>query len=368
MKSYWKILFLCLFVLSVVILWSRKPCREPEVSPVAQAKSLQDSFVEVAEKCSDAVVVITTGRRVASRNHNHAYNQLYNYFNYGKVPEEQTVSTGLGSGFFVSNDGYILTNYHIVRNQDVFTVKLKDERSYNAELVGSDPLSDLAVLKINSPDKFSYLEFADSDRIQVGHWAIAIGAPFSLAHTVTVGIVSHKQRAMGMNVYENFIQTDASINQGNSGGPLLDLNGKVIGVNDFILSSGRGGNIGLSFAIASNLARKVCESLIKDGRVIRPWLGVSLGEITPEQRAQLKIRSGVVVAGVVSGGPAHSSGIDAGDIILSLGDREVFSSRDIQSVVFESNIGENLKLKVFRNNKVSELEIKLEKMPESSWR
>ncbi len=373
MKLYWKIVIVILAALVCVTFWvkplsqSRTTSRNVVSTVTAKAESLQDVFASVAERCSPAVVVITTGRKLAARNYNQAYNQLYNYFNYGKVPQEQTVPTGIGSGFFVSADGYILTNYHIVRGQDVFTVKLKDEHKYEAELVGSDPLSDLAVLKVNASKEFPYLAFADSEKVKVGHWAIAIGAPFSLAHTVTVGIVSHKRRAMGMNVYENFIQTDASINQGNSGGPLLDLNGNVIGVNDFILSSS-GGNIGLSFSIAGNLARRVCRKLIRDGKVIRPWLGVSMGMLSEKQKEQLNIEHGVIIAGVIDGGPALTAGVVAGDVILEVDGKEISTPNDVMLAVFSRNPGEVIKLKLQRNGDMRELEVKAGTMPDVTLR
>lgn len=370
MKLYWKIVIVILAVLVCVSFFIKTYQLEPVAaqrvavsSGSTKAESLQNEFASVAERCSPAVVVIRTGRKLAARNYNQAYNQLYNYFNYGKVPEEQTVPTGIGSGFFVSADGYILTNYHIVRGQDVFTVKLEDEHEYNAELVGSDPLSDLAVLKVNAARQFPFLTFADSEKVKVGHWAIAIGAPFNLAHTVTVGIVSHKRRAMGMNVYENFIQTDASINQGNSGGPLLDLSGKVIGVNDFILSSS-GGNIGLSFSIAGNLARRVCRKLIRDGKVIRPWLGVSMGMLSEKQKKQLNIEHGVIISGVIDGGPALTAGVMAGDIILEVDGKRINTPNDVLLAVFGRNPGEIIKLKLWREDNACELEVEAGTMPE----
>lgn len=373
MKNIWKILTLVLaIVTAILLLRPHLRTSTPETAPPPQAPvridnhavTLQDAFSRVAEQCSPAVVVIRTGRRMMPDPQSGVYNQLYNYFHHGQLPRGQTVPTGLGSGFFVSPDGYILSNHHIVKDQDAFTVQLHNREEYDAQLIGTDPLSDLAVLKISGKAPFPYLEFADSEQVKVGHWAIAIGAPFNLAHTVTVGIVSHKRRAMGMNVYENFIQTDASINQGNSGGPLLNLEGKVIGVNDFILTPSAG-NIGLSFSIASNLAGNICARLIKDGKIERPWLGISMAELSVRERASLKLNSGVRIAQVVPGGAAQRKGLKDGDIILSADGVAVHSPHELQLAVINHQPGEKIAVEVFRDGERLRMELETERMPDT---
>ena len=215
----------------------------PERHSVPDARTLQNDFSRIAEQSLPSVVVIRTGRTFRAWRRAGIADRLHEYY----YPSRAKIATGQGSGFFVNEKGHILTNYHIVKGQEFFRVTLHDGREFEGKLVGSDPLSDLAVLKIEYPGKTPYLTFADSEKVKAGHWAIAIGAPFSLSHTVTVGVVSFNQRTVGLNAHENFIQFDASINPGNSGGPLLDIDGRVIGVNDFILSP-QGGNIGLGFS------------------------------------------------------------------------------------------------------------------------
>jgi len=325
---------------------ANRPLTIPSASPVKinTAAALQEEFAKVAERCAPAVVVVKTGRRVV-RYIDSSSSRLYNYFRHGRTPQESTEATGLGSGFFVSQDGYILTNYHIVRDQDYFQVELFNRKEYPAELVGCDPLTDLAVLRVKAEEKFPYLEFADSDRVKVGYWAIAIGAPFSLEHSVTVGVVSHLKRTMGMNVHENFIQTDASINQGNSGGPLLDITGKVIGINDFIISPSAG-NIGLSFSIASNLAEKICKKLMQAGRVSHPWLGISMVDVPADIRDKWQLDGGVMVVELLRHGPAAKAGMVSGDVIQAINGIPIKTAADLQTAMINVNPGDKLTVKV----------------------
>lgn len=365
MSSFWKIMVTLSAILVCGLLAERvlrfnSPDSTSRNGPQSQAALIQDEFARVAAACAPAVVVVKTGRRVSY--YSDPYSQLYDYFYHGRRPRESTVPTGIGSGFFVTSDGYILTNYHIVRNQDYFRVILYNRNEFEAELVGSDPLSDLAVLKIRSPEPVPFLEFADSDKVKVGHWAIAIGAPFSLAHTVTVGIVSHRRRTMGLNVYENFIQTDASINQGNSGGPLLDLNGKVIGINDFILTPSAG-SIGLSFAIAGNLAGQICSRLMRDGRVKRSWLGFAMAELPFALKEKLKIDEGVWVGEVWNGGPAERAGVRTGDVVVSAAGKKMTSPADLQLLLVTLNPGDKIKLLINRHGELLDVVLTAESLP-----
>ena len=319
MKMYEKIILailaISLLTVGIMLLLKEQRCDLP--AGMSRSDDLQTKFAEVAEKCIPAVVVIRTGRSIQGHPVTYdPYEDIYRYF-YGGKSAEKKVQTGQGSGFFIRYDGYILTNFHIVKGQDYFTVVLADKREFEAKVIGTDPFSDLALLKIDAAEKFPYLEFANTDNLKIGHWAIAIGAPFSLNHTVTAGIISHKQRTVGLNVHENFIQTDTSINPGNSGGPLLNLEGKVIGVNDFILSPSAG-NIGLSFAIDGNLSKKISGELMQSGTVKRPWIGISMADISAEHKKMLNLKSGVAAINVVYGAPAQKAGIKDEDIILEV--------------------------------------------------
>jgi S1-C subfamily serine protease len=359
-------IFICLFltlivVLSVLLLENKNSVQAGNSSShsVPQAAiSLQDQFADVARKSMPAVVVVTARRRVAVVES--PYANVYDYLYGGGKVTYRDVPSGQGSGFFVSPEGYILTNFHIVRSQSSFKAVLNDGSEYDAKLVGVDPPSDLALLKINAEKKFPFLDFADTRKLKIGHWAIAIGAPFSLEQTVTVGIVSHKKRGVGMNLHENFIQTDASINPGNSGGPLLDIHGKVIGVNDFILSPS-GGNIGLSFAISADLAKRVCEDLMKDGKVERPWLGIVMNELTKEQKDSLNITHGIVIRGIYRGSPAQKAGLKPGDIILSADGMPVNKPHDLRLTVLSKHPDEEIKLGVLREGREAVMEIKVER-------
>ena len=258
---------------------------EPVVVPPGSASGLQREFAAAINNSMPAVVLITAQKRIGVVS---PYSNLFDYrrrkIDYLDVP------SGQGSGFFIREDGYILTNFHVVRDQDSFYVTTNDGAEFQAKVVGVDPPSDLALLKIaGSGRKFETLKFAEIDRVKIGHWAIAIGAPFSLSRSVTVGVVSGmKRRGVGVNLHESYIQTDASINPGNSGGPLLNLAGEVIGVNDFIFSPS-GGSVGISFAISADLAQHVAEEMIEHGQVRRPWLGVVLEPLSRKLRKQLDV-------------------------------------------------------------------------------
>ncbi len=327
------------------------------------ARAMQDEFAAVAEKSTPAVVVVRTGRHVTRRvRTGNAYEDLYNYY-YGRGEvRRQLVPTGQGSGFFINENGYILTNFHIVKDQEYFQVTLHDGREFDAVLAGEDPLSDLAVLKIDAKEKFPFLTFADSDKVKPGYWAIAIGAPFSLSYTVTVGVVSHNRRTVGMNPHENFIQSDASINPGNSGGPLLDIDGKVIGVNDFILTP-QGGNIGLSFAIAGNLAKRIGEDLINYGKVERSWIGVGMAELSATAKKEFNLPYGVVINQLYRNSPAQRDGLKTGDIILEIDGLKADQLNQVRLQILSHRPGEKIKFLIKRDNKEQEITVTAGTMP-----
>lgn len=332
---------------------------EPVVMlPAPDAKTLQNDFSRIAERSIPSVVVIRTGRAVRTWHRTGLYDRLHDYY----YPVREKIPTGQGSGFFINERGHILTNYHIVKGQDFFRAILHDGREFEAKLIGSDPLSDLAVLKIEYPGRTPYLAFADSEKVKAGHWAIAIGAPFSLSHTVTVGVVSFNRRTVGLNAHENFIQFDAPINPGNSGGPLLDIEGRVIGVNDFILSP-QGGNIGLGFAIAGNLAQSICKDLIQTGRANRSWTGVMLTDVPDHYREQNKLPKGVLIARMFRNSPAHKGGLKPGDLILKIDGQDVEETNKARLLIFSRRPGEILKFQVYRDGRKQEIKVKAGVMP-----
>ena len=281
-----------------------------------------------------------------------------------QMPQQDSKQRGLGTGFIIDKDGFILTNNHVVEQTDELTVRLSDEKEYDAKIIGRDPKTDLALIKIDAKKPLTPLVLGDSDSLEVGDWVLAIGNPFGLGNTVTAGIVSAKYRQIGGGPYDNFIQTDASINPGNSGGPLLDMNGKVIGVNSVIFSQS-GGNIGIGFAIPINMAKQLLPQLRK-GKVSRSWLGVMIQNITPELKAKLGLGTdeGALVSDVVSGGPAEKAGVKRGDVILQFDGKAIRSSRDLPFIVASTPIGKTVTVEVMRDKQRMNLQVKTEELKE----
>jgi serine protease Do len=252
----------------------------------------------------------------------------------------------------VDRSGIVLTNNHVVEGADKITVKLADEREFDAQIVGRDPKTDLAVIRIgDGKETFSVAPLGDSSELQVGEWVAAMGSPFGLANTVTAGIVSGKGRNIGAGPYDNFIQTDASINPGNSGGPLVNLRGEVIGINSAILSQ-TGGNLGIGFAIPINLAKEILPQLIKTGKVTRGWLGVSIQRVTPEIAKAMGMAKerGALVSEVIQGSPAEKAGVRAGDVITEYDGKTIERANDLPILVAQTAVGKNVNLVVQREN------------------
>jgi serine protease Do len=316
--------------------------QQSQASPddLAFARRLSNVFKSVAGKAEPAVVHITSLNRVRMRR---------GFFD--QIGQEQIVPNGLGSGLIVSADGYILTNHHVVKQADQLRVKLATGEEVDAKLVGTDELTDLAVLKIER-EGLPYLEFGDSEVLDVGEWVVAIGSPFGFSSTVTAGIVSAKSRSInpkeGAPAYQDFIQTDAAINPGNSGGPLLDLNGKVIGVNSAIATR-TGGYEGIGFAIPATIAKPVMENLITNKRVIRGWLGVSLQDATGEQLAG-KAQQGAVVTQVAEDSPAQAAGIEVGDVIFGFQGKALNELR-MRNAIALSSPGSEAKIDLLREGR-----------------
>ncbi|MET3560168.1 serine protease Do [Bartonella japonica] len=269
-----------------------------------------------------------------------------------------------GSGFFISSDGYVVTNNHVISDGTSYTVVLEDGTELNAKLIGSDPRTDLAVLKVNEEKKFSYVDFGDDLKLRVGDWVVAIGNPFGLGGTVTAGIVSARGRDIGTGSYDDFIQIDAAVNRGNSGGPTFDLEGKVVGVNTAIFSPS-GGNVGIAFAIPAATAKQVVQQLIEKGSVQRGWLGVMIQPITKEisDSIGLKEAKGALITDA-SKGPAEKAGIKTGDVIISVNREKINDTRDLAKRIANIKPGETVTLGVWRSGKETNIKVKLDSMPE----
>ncbi len=282
-----------------------------------------------------------------------------------QMPREQ-IQRSLGSGVIVREDGYILTNNHVIKEADKIKVSLLDKRGFSAKVIGTDPKTDLALLKIDA-DNLPVLPLGDSDQLEIGQFVLAIGNPFGLSGTVTMGIVSAKGRAnLRIADYEDFIQTDAAINPGNSGGALINLKGELVGINTAIFSRS-GGYMGIGFAIPSNMAKAVMESLLKYGKVVRGWLGVSIQELTPELKKSFDYQgTGVLVAEVLPETPAEKAGIKPGDIIVEYNGEKIESVFQLKNLVAETHPGTEAEIKIFREGKYLTLKTKIAELKESS--
>ena len=320
---------------------------------LAHAFNGPDTFADLAEQVSPSVVNISTTGIIEQRGQEMP--SIEDFFNFpfkmpSPEPSEREFSS-LGSGFVISEDGYIVTNNHVVENASDIRVTFTDGLKLEAELIAFDTETDLALLKVNG-EGLPHLEFGDSDTAKVGNWVMAIGNPHGLGGTVTAGIVSARGRMLGGR-YDDFIQTDASINRGNSGGPLFDLDGKVIGVNSMIISPS-GGSIGIGFAIPSNLAKNIIDQLATTGEIQRAWLGVRIQEVTKEiaEVENLKKPEGALVASVGKNSPADKAGIKAGDIILEFDNKKIDTMRTLPRVVASTEVGKSVVLKIWRNKRL----------------
>lgn len=269
-----------------------------------------------------------------------------------------------GSGFFVSEDGYLVTNNHVVKGGSEFTVVTDDGTELSAKLIGTDPRTDLAVLKVDTDKKFAYVAFADDAKVRVGDWIVAVGNPFGLGGTVTAGIVSARGRDIGAGPYDDFIQIDAAVNRGNSGGPAFNLSGEVVGVNTAIFSPS-GGNVGIAFAIPGSVAQDVVQDLIKDGTVERGWLGVQIQPVTKDIAESLGLEqdSGALVASAQDDSPAAASGIKAGDVVIAVDGKKVASPRELARLIAGYSPDKNVSVTVWRNGASKDVDVKLGSLP-----
>ena len=337
---------------------------------LSNAKDVPSSFADLAEKLMPSVVNISTTQTIVTKS-----NPFPNFrFPPGSPFEEMFKDFGtpqkkkayaLGSGFIIDAKGIVITNNHVIKGAEDIVVRVNGDKEYEATIIGKDPLSDIAVLQIKSKDKFQPVEFGDSDKSRIGDWVIAIGNPFGLGGTVTSGIISARNRNIGMARYEDFIQTDASINQGNSGGPLFNMDGDVIGINTAIL--GQSGSIGIGFSIPSNNAKIVIDQLIKYGETKRGWLGVRIQYVTKEiaEVAKLDKPRGALVVSVAEGSPSEKGGIKAGDIILEFDGKLINEMKELPLIVAQTEVGKNVEVKILRNQREVIKKIKLGRLETS---
>ena len=342
MKSFKKIFFI-LFILNF--------------SSFTNVKAVPESFADLAEKLMPSVVNISTTQTVRTSSNQFPFqfppgSPFEEMFKEFQRPTERKASS-LGSGFIIKENGTVITNNHVIANADDILVRV-DTKEYKAKVIGADPYMDIAVLKMETTDKFKPVNFGDSDKARVGDWVVAIGNPFGLGGTVTSGIISARNRDINLTRYDDFIQTDASINQGNSGGPLFNLKGEVVGINTAIIAPGQAGSIGIGFAIPANAASNVIDQLINFGETRRGWLGVRIQEVTKEiaEAVKLKKTEGALVASVGEKSPADKAGIKAGDIILEFDGKKIDVMRTLPKVVAGTEVGKNVQLKIWRNKKL----------------
>ncbi|HEU4459307.1 MAG TPA: trypsin-like peptidase domain-containing protein [Methylibium sp.] len=317
------------------------------------------SYAAAAKRAAPAVVSIVTSKSASSR-HPRGDDPWFRYF----FGEQSPSPGGIGSGVIVSANGYVLTNNHVIDGMDGIEVALSDGRRAKAEVIGADPEADLAVLRI-ALDKLPVVAFGDSDALQVGDVVLAIGNPFGVGQTVTAGIVSALGRnSLGINTFENFIQTDAAINPGNSGGALVDAAGSLMGVNTAIYSRS-GGNLGIGFAIPATTARQVMDALIRDGQVTRGWIGVEPRELTPEIAETFKLPAtrGVLITGVLQGGPAGEAGLKPGDVVQRVGEERVDNTAQLLNAVAALKPKSKASLGVQRGERELELEVLVAQRP-----
>ena len=321
------------------------------------SKPVPDSFADLADKLMPSVVNISTTQTVRTSTNQFPFqfppgSPFGEMFKDFERPAERKASS-LGSGFIIDTKGTVVTNNHVISGADDILVRVGD-KEFKAKVVGADPYMDIAVLKMETKDKFKPVSFGDSDKARVGDWAVAIGNPFGLGGTVTAGIISARNRDINLTRYDDFIQTDASINQGNSGGPLFNLEGKVIGINTAIIAPGQSGSIGIGFAIPANAASNIINQLIKFGETKRGWLGVRIQEVTKEiaEVEKLKKPQGALVASVGENSPADKAGVKAGDIILNFDGKKIDTMRTLPKVVASTEVGKSVELKIWRNKKL----------------
>ena len=349
----------------------------PAANGVALAEALQMGFVDVAQQVRPAVVHLGTIQRAKTRrgpnlpqgNDDPFFRDFFNQFFGSEGPDSRSEfrRPGLGSGVIIDKRGLVLTNFHVIKGADEILIRLSDKREYRGQIMGTDPKTDLAVVKFQPDHEVTVATLGNSDALRVGEWAIAIGNPFGLDQTVTVGVISATGRSdVGIATYENFIQTDASINPGNSGGPLVNLKGQVIGVNTAIVAAGQG----IGFAIPINMVKRVVDQLVDKGKVVRGWLGVALQPLSLDlaQSLGLEGTNGAVVGSTITGSPAAQAGLEQGDVIVAFDKIPVEDYRHVQRLVAESRVGKSVTLQIVRKKQKMDVTVMIAEVPEDAGR
>ncbi|MBF8302302.1 MAG: degP-2 [Candidatus Dadabacteria bacterium] len=329
------------------------------------------SFADLVEKLKPSVVNISTTSTFSQGGpfprppfgEENPFEDFFKRF-FGDIPQQEFKQSGLGSGFIISEDGYVVTNNHVVDKAQEIEVILEDGKKYKAQVIGKDAKTDLVVLKIDPEKKLQAVVFGDSDKLRIGDWVVAIGNPFGLGYTVTAGIVSAKGRSLGLSSYDDFIQTDASLNPGNSGGPLFNQMGDVIGVNTAIVAGGQG----IGFAIPINMAKYVIEQLKDKGKVVRGWLGVLVQPITPAIAESMKLKEpkGALVSDVTPNSPAAEAGIKRGDVIVDFNGKKIDDVNDLTTLAAATPPGTEVKLKVISDGNEKDINVKLREFPDET--
>lgn len=361
------IVFSLLLVNSPKYLWGKEKPREIVGSNI---------FVEIAKQKNPAVVHISTTSKPRPQHPSSRRkfrekpfggpreDPFKDFFEKFFAPQRKTPRRSLGTGFIIDKDGYVFTNNHVISQAEEIKVSLENGEEYSARVIGTDPKTDIALIKIDAEYELPIIEFGDSDALQVGEWVMAIGNPFGLSHTVTVGVVSAKGRSIGSGPYDDYIQTDASINPGNSGGPLINTKGEVIGISSAIYAGNTGGNIGIGFAIPINLAKSILEDLKTEGSVTRGHLGVMIQKITPELAKSFKLseNQGALVGDVMKGSPAEKGGIKRGDVIIKFDGKAITKMEELPTVVAHTSPGKQVEVIVIRDGKEKVIKTTLDKL------
>ena len=353
------------------------PSSPQAATGLALAEALQLGFVDVAQHVRPAVVHLGTIQRAKNRrgpnlpqgNDDPFFRDFFNQFFGSEGPDSRSEfrRPGLGSGVIIDKRGLVLTNFHVVKGADEILIRLSDKREYRGQILGTDPKTDLALVKFQPDHELTVASMGNSDALRVGEWAIAIGNPFGLDQTVTVGVISATGRSdVGIATYENFIQTDASINPGNSGGPLVNLKGEVIGVNTAIVAAGQG----IGFAIPINMVKRVVDQLVDKGKVVRGWLGVALQPLSPDLAQSLGLAgtNGAVVGSTITGSPAAQAGLQQGDVIVAYDSTPVDDYRHVQRLVAETRVGKSVTLQIVRKKQKMDVAVTIAEVPDETAR
>jgi serine protease Do len=340
------------------------------LTQTASARGVPDGFGDLAEKSLPAVVNISTTQTLSADSQGQDLDELFRQFldrqqGGGEAPKPRR-ATSLGSGFIIDASGFVVTNNHVIENADEITVITHDNEEFKAKLIGTDEKTDLALLKIEAGKPLPYVNWGNSDQTRIGDWVLAIGNPFGLGGSVTAGIVSARQRDINAGPYDDFLQTDASINRGNSGGPMFNMDGEVVGINSAIYSPS-GGSVGIGFAIPSNLAKPIIDQIREFGHPRRGWIGVRIQSVSPDLAEGLKLpgAKGALVASVTPGGPAEQAGIKQGDVVLKFDGRDVTEMRGLPRIVAETPVQTTVDVVVWRKGKEVNVSAKVGEYPEN---